>query len=126
MEIYGAEVKATLKMAKEAVFEQEYDNGNSGANKTIDWRLGNKQKLTLTANCTLTFTNPSGCTGGLTLRIVQGGAGSYTVAWPSNTRWPEGQAPTLTSGVGRVDIVGFYFDGTYYYGIASTNFLPAT
>lgn len=39
-------------------FQREYDNGNSGAAKTIEWSHGNVQKVTLDANATLTFTPP--------------------------------------------------------------------
>lgn len=35
-----------------------YDAGNSGASIVIDWANGPVQKLTLTANCAVTFSNP--------------------------------------------------------------------
>jgi len=37
-------------------YDAEYSNGNSGASIAIDWNNGNKQMLTMTANCTITFT----------------------------------------------------------------------
>lgn len=96
-------------------FGSEVDNGNSGAADTIDWTAGNKQKSTLTDNCTFTFSpEPSGpCS--LVLRLVQDGVGSRTVTWPGDVIWPDG-APTLSTAAAAVDVIGFYYDGTDFYG----------
>lgn len=108
--------------AKTAYFT-ETDNGNSGTSDTIDWGASNKQKSTLTGNCTFVFTAPTGpCS--LILKLVQDGTGSRTVTWPANVKWPAGTAPTLTTTAGRVDIITFYYDGTNYYGNSSLNFTP--
>ena len=48
-----------LEINNTAAFSSEYDNGKSGTSKTIDWNNGNKQRITLTGNCTLTFTAPA-------------------------------------------------------------------
>ena len=100
-------------------FSTENDNGNSGTAKTIDWNDGNKQKLTLTGNCTLTFTAPtiSGVTSpvfGLQLRVIQDATGSRTITWPSTVKWPQAQAPTLSTAANAIDIIYLYFDGTNY------------
>jgi len=58
-------------------FNGEYDNGNSGAAKTIDWDNGQYQKVTVSENTTLSFSNEF--VGTLTVRIIYGGA--YTVAF---------------------------------------------
>ena len=108
-------------IASTVYFDAEFDNGNSGAADTIDWRQGNKQLTTLTDNTTLTFTAPGGAAS-LILRIVQDGTGSRTITWPGNVRWPGGTAPTLSTAAGAIDIVGIYYDGTNYYGDISTNF----
>jgi len=110
-----------LKIKETAYFDAEFDNGDSGAADTINWKVGNKQKSTLTANCTYTFTAPSGPCNVL-LRIIQGGSGSYTVTWPATVKWANATAPTLSTSVGAIDIVSFYYDGTSYHGIANTNF----
>ena len=52
------EVKKDLKIDQHAYFDAEFDNGNSSTADTIDWGVGNKQKSTLTGNCTYTFTAP--------------------------------------------------------------------
>jgi len=70
----------------EAVFDAEYDNGNSGAADTIDWTKGNKQKSTLTDDVTYTFTAPSGACN-LILHIVQDGTGGRDATWPASVTW---------------------------------------
>lgn len=101
----------------------ETDNGNSGASDTIDWGVSNKQKSTLTDNCTFTFTAPSGpCS--LVLKLVQDATGSRTVTWPAAVHWSGGTAPTLTTTAGRVDIICFYYAGNgTYYGTSSLNYV---
>lgn len=99
-----------------------YDNGNSGVSKTIDWSNGSFQKLTLTADCTITFSNPTN--GRLQLDIIQDGTGGWNVtSWASSPKWAGGSAPTITATAttGR-DIITFYYDGTNYLGVPSQNF----
>ena len=99
------------------------DNGNSGASFTIDWNNGQAQDLTLTANCTLTFTAPTGLNfARLSLRLIQDATGSRTVTFPSSVRWAGGTAPTLTTTANGVDIITFEWDGTNYDGVASLGF----
>jgi hypothetical protein len=107
--------------AKMITFIAEVDNGNSGATDTIDIGAGQKQKSTLTANCTYTFTAPDGPCN-FVLKLIQGGIGSYTVTWPGTVKWAGGTAPTLSTGVGDIDIVSFYYDETSYYGQAALDF----
>jgi hypothetical protein len=112
-------------MTGEVYFDAEVDNGNSGTEKTIDWTAGNKQKITLTDNCTFTFTAPSGVCN-LILKVVQDGTGSRTITWPATVKWPEATAPTLTTTAAGIDIVAFYWDGANYFGQASLAFgVPA-
>ena len=71
-------------------FNAEYDNGNSGASKTITLANGQKQKITLTANTTLTI-DFTGCTvGNYQIRLIQDATGGRTLAAVSgltSTRW---------------------------------------
>jgi hypothetical protein len=84
--------------------------------------VSQKHKSTLTANCTYTFTAPPG-QGNFLLRVIQGGSGGYTITWPAAVKWPTaGTAPTLSTGVGEIDIISFYYDGTSYYGQAGLDF----
>ncbi|QGQ93960.1 hypothetical protein EHS13_03085 [Paenibacillus psychroresistens] len=89
----------------------EFDNGNSGAAKTIDFRLSNKQKVAINASTVLTFTAPSKpCS--LTLKLTY--AGAFTVTLPSHKK-PGGVALTFSSVNLAVDILSIYWDGTSYY-----------
>lgn len=89
----------------------EYDNGSSGSSKTVDFRLSNKQKISISANTTLSFTAPSKpCS--LTLKLTY--AGAYTVALPT-CKTQGGTALTFTSTTGAIDILSIYYDGATYY-----------
>jgi hypothetical protein len=108
--------------AKTVTFNTEYDNGNSGTSKTIDWNNGQKQKLTLTDDVTLTFTDFTSGVANCVLRLVQDATGSRTVTFPIGVLWEGGTAPTLTTDANAVDIVSFYFDGSNYYGAVGLDF----
>lgn len=111
----------SIPLENTAYFDAEVDNGDSGAADTIDFTKGNKQKSTLTGNCTFTFTAPGGQCN-LILRLIQDASGSRTVTWPGTVKWPQGNAPTLTTTANAVDVVALYWNGTSYYGMASLNF----
>jgi len=102
-------------------FDSETDNENSSTADTINWGAGNKQKSTMTDNCTYTFTAPNGPCN-VVLKLVQDATGSRTATWPATVKWPAGVAPTLTSAAGATDIVSFYWDGTNYFGQSALNF----
>jgi hypothetical protein len=62
------------------------------------------------------------------LRIIQGGAGGFTITWPTqgtsanNIGWVN-QTPILLSTVaGGVDIVSFLYNGSYYEATYGNNF----
>jgi hypothetical protein len=98
----------------------EYDNGNSGTSKTIDWKNGNHQKVTMTGNCTFTFTAPSkACM--LSLRFINDGTAGRVRTLPT-IKWPGGTAPTWTTTANAVDILSLFYDGSAYYGQAGLAF----
>jgi hypothetical protein len=105
------------------------DNGNSGTSKTIDWRAGNKQKLTLTGDCTISFTDPSESTG-LTLILIQDGTGNRVITWNGMTiRWAgDGAVPVLSTAANSHDLVMFVYDASadLYYGSYSSNHAVAS
>lgn len=115
------EVNGTLRINETAYFDTEFDNGNSSTADTIDWRVGNKQKSTLTGNCTFTFTAPDGPCN-VVLKLIQDATGGRTVTWPATVKWAGGSAPTLTATANKIDIISFYFDGTSYYGASILNY----
>ena len=111
---------ANIYVTDGVIFDTEYDVGNSGAAFTVDWTNGNKQKTTLTATTTATFTAPTGV-GNFLLKVAQL-SGSDLITWPANVLWPSGTAPTLTTTASAIDIVTFYYDNVDYYGVASLDF----
>lgn len=83
---------------------------NAAATGSVDVDLvnGNEHHLTLTGNITtLTISNwpATGRRGKLTLYLKQGGAGSFTVAWPGAVDWGDVGAPTLSTAPGDTDVV---------------------
>jgi hypothetical protein len=102
-------------------YSSMYDNGNSGAAITINWNNGNMQKVTMTGNCTFTFTAPGGISK-VMLQLTQDGTGGRTATWPAAVKWPSAVAPTLTSAAGSVDFVSCLYNGTNYYCTASLDF----
>lgn len=111
-----------IKTVQETItFYQEYNTGNSGTAKTINWGNSNKMRSTLTGNCTFTFTAPDGPCN-LMLKLDQDATGSRTVTWPASVKWQGGVAPTLTATASAIDIVTFYYDGTNYYGMIGLDF----
>jgi hypothetical protein len=93
---------------------------NTGATYTIDLESGNVFNLTLTGDCTYTFSNPpaSGSAGAFTLIQNQDGTGSRTVTWPASVEWAAGSAPTITSTASSTDVFTFITTdgGTTWYG----------
>ena len=89
-------------------FNTEYDAGNSGTTKTIDFNNGQKQKLAFTDNCTITFVFPSGV-GNYVLRGIGDGT-TRTVTWPAGSKFFGGTAP-LAPLTGGTAIYTVYYDG---------------
>jgi hypothetical protein len=111
----------TAPFATNVGFTQEINVGGSGA-VTINWALGNKQCVTLTANSTMIMLPPN-YVSALQLKVIQGGAGSYTItSWSPYIKWAYGAAPSFSTAVGAVDIWNLYYDGSAYYGQSATGF----
>jgi hypothetical protein len=91
-------------------FVSEYNVGNSGAAKTINWANGNHQRITLTAACAFTFTGLSGPFTGY-LKVIQGGVGGFAITWPAGTFGAGAAAPALTAAAGSVDLISVVYDG---------------
>ncbi|MBU2685723.1 MAG: hypothetical protein KKF27_20970, partial [Gammaproteobacteria bacterium] len=121
----GADTNIALETGAGAVkigavihYDAEYDNGNSGAAVTIDWNNGNVQKVTMTDNCTFSFTNPPG-PGHYTLRSIQDAGGTNTYTWTGGgltVAWNAGTEPTWSVVGTEVNIHSFYFDGAAWRG----------
>jgi len=99
--------------------ETFHDNGNSSTAATLDLSTGNVQKLTLTANCTVTLTGPaSGAYRSMLILLFQDATGSRTVTWPASVKWGTAGAPTLSTGAGKMDkiLLDTVDGGTTWYG----------
>ena len=112
-------VSQDIDNAASITFIAEVDNGNSSTSDTVDWGAGQKQKTTMTGNCTYTFTAPDGPCN-LMLKCINDGT-VRTITWPNTVKWPAATAPTF-SGSSLVDVIAFYYDGTNYYGQATLAF----
>lgn len=100
---------------------------NSGAAYTVDLANGNIVELTLTDNCTLSFSNPpaTGKAGSVTLILHQDGTGNRTVTWPASLKWSNATAPTLSATAAAIDIIQLFTTdgGTTWRGfLAGLNF----
>lgn len=76
-------VKANILTNTTVTFDEEYNNGNSGATATIAMDNGQKQKITLTDNCTFTLTAPTSGIGNFLLRVIQDAGGTNVITWPT-------------------------------------------
>lgn len=101
--------------------ETYFDAGNSGSAITINIANGNVQKVTLTANCTITLTAPaSGAYRSLMLYVFQDGTGSRTITWPGSVSWGSSGAPVLSTAATRMDkiLLDTVDGGVTWYGAA--------
>ncbi len=85
-------------------------SANSSTAYTVDLTTANVFDITMTGNCTFTFSNPpaSGTGGSFTLILTQDGTGSRTATWPASVKWAGGTAPTLTTTLTTgMDVLSF-------------------
>lgn len=90
----------------------------------IAWNLDNAQsaKHALTENTTLD--NPTNLVDGGTyvLKITQHASAAKTLAFGSAYKWAGGSAPTISPGLGAIDIFTFVCDGVYMHGVCQKGF----
>jgi len=89
---------------------------------TLDLSNGSVFTVTHDANVnTVTISNPvssnSVAVQALTLVLLYT-ATAYTITWGASIKWPSGTPPTLTAGVGKIDIFTFvsYNGGSTWFG----------
>ena len=111
----GANSNQAASVDAKLLYKTEYDAGNSGAAKTLDFVAnGPNQKLTLTASCALTIaTPPSGASG--VLRVVQNATGGWTLTFPANWNTQANVPITVVTTAGKVTIYTWYSDGSVVY-----------
>lgn len=99
--------------------ETYFDAGNTGAAIALNLANGNVQKITLTANCTVTLASPAtGAMRTLTLLVFQDGVGSRTITWPGSVKWGNAGAPVLTLTAAKMDMISLFTidGGVNWYG----------
>lgn len=101
-------------------------NAASGTAATLNISNGNVFDVTLTGNCTFTFSNPvaSGNSSSFGL-LLRSGAGSFATTWPASVHWVS--APTTSSTASKVDAFGFWTvnGGTTWFGfVGGIGFTP--
>jgi hypothetical protein len=90
----------------------------AGTTQTVNWNLGEIQVLDLgsaSGDVTLTFTNVSVAVARYTLFIIQGGT-PRNVIWPASVKFPQAQAPIISTVDNAVDKVEMLWDTVNYYG----------
>jgi hypothetical protein len=95
------------------IFIQQEITG-TGTNN-IDWNQGLKAKVTLTADTTLTFTNPTQAYN-MTLEIIQDSTGGHTLTLPT-ILWQGGVSPTLLTAANNKAVISLYYNGSEYKGM---------
>jgi hypothetical protein len=113
------DVIAWFEKFKFAVFYPEYDNGNSGAAKTIDFNNGQNQKITLTADCTFTLTPISieNSTNRVQITIYQDGTGEWDIILPSNCEYYDFDFTQGTAN--QFSIMTLYWNGTFWVALCT-------
>lgn len=113
--------KGQLVSSGTITFKQEYNNGSSTSSKNIDWNNGQKQVMTMTGNCTVSFTNPTEGIGTFMLHLKQDSAWGRNITRPSNCTWI-GTEPSWSAGTANQEtMVSCTFDGSTY-RLSSDNF----
>ena len=92
---------------------------SAAASFTVDLSNGTLQKLTTSANCSITLPTPVAGKS-YTIQVAYGGTHTLTWAGGGSIRWASGgTAPAATSVSGKVDTFTFYcVDGTYTFGVS--------
>lgn len=94
------------------------DLGTVGATETVSWANGDRQKMTLDENLTITFSNAAeGQT--LTLYMLQDGSGTNTITWADTITWQDGitwGTSYYTTTANKMNIAVITYVGSAYYG----------
>lgn len=81
---------------------------------TVNAALGNDFRVTIGGSRAIG--NPANAIDGqrITFQITQGGSGGFTVTWGSAYDFGAvGAAPTLSTGAGMTDVLGFIYNATH-------------
>jgi hypothetical protein len=104
-------------------YASEYDAGNSGSSKTIDFLNGAKQKLTLSAATPAITVSTTGLVvGQYQLKVVQDSGTARVPTWVGFAAGDcVGNAfPVMTTTLSGITFVYFYWDGTQFWVSSSS------
>lgn len=80
----------------------------SGTTETLDLGDGNVHDVTLSDDCTFTFSGSTASTAcSFTLIVRQDGTGGHTRTWPAAVDWPGGSEPSASTAASSVDVYTF-------------------
>jgi hypothetical protein len=117
------DVAQTISNKKLQTYNETITTGSSSTSYAVDLSTANIFDITMTGNCTFTFTNPpaAGTAYSFMLILDQDATGSRTATWPASVKFPNGSTPTLTTTANKTDIFNFITvdGGTTYYGALS-------
>jgi hypothetical protein len=88
---------------------------SSGATIALNWNNGNMATITNNGAPSSISAPSNPASGGnyaLMIKAASGAASSFT--WPSNFKWRENTAPTLTTTTNHSDVITLIYDGTNY------------
>ena len=95
----------------------------TGAATSLDLSTGLYFVVNLSANTTLSFTNPpaSGKVASITILATQDATGGRTIAWPTGTKWTGGTQPVQSTAANSVSVYSLFTEdgGTTYYAFLS-------
>lgn len=95
-----------------------FDCGTVGATETVNWRNGDRQKMTLDENLTITFSNAvEGQT--LTLYMLQDGSGTNTIAFSDTIVWADNTTPSWTTTADKWNVAVITRIGSEYVGVGN-------
>lgn len=127
--ITWANIKAWLGIDNLLFTFSENDLGNSGASKTVSFGTKSFQKITVTADCTLTLTAPSSGSGRFQLTATQGGVGNFNLIFPTGAGgcvFPQGAFDFTAGTTGQVTIITLLWNGVYWVVVPTEYFnIPA-
>ena len=89
-------------------------------NVTIDWNAGTDVKLTLSANTTVTFTNPTQPCH-LTLEVLQDSTGGWTLTLPT-IKWASGISPSFSTSANNISVISLVWESSNYLGQTAYDF----
>jgi len=88
---------------------------SSGATIALDWDNGNMATITNNGNPSSISTPTNPVTGGNYALLIKSASGATSSwSWPSNFKWRDNTAPTLTTTTNYSNVVTLLYDGTNY------------